>query len=105
MLLNRMVKLLSVSPSSDASKKLDVKLQTDAGREKTVRVGARGMDDFTKTRDETQKARYIKRHQAREDWKLSGVLSSGFWAKHLLWNKESLGASKRDVLERFPSLK
>lgn len=100
-----MPKLLGISPSSDADKKLDVRLQTDSGREKTVRVGARGMDDFTKTKDTEQKARYINRHQAREDWRLSGALSSGFWARWLLWNKESLGASKRDVLERFPSLK
>ena len=96
-----MVKLLSVSPSSDPDKKLDVKLETDSGREKIVRVGARGMDDFTKTRDEEQKARYIRRHQAREDWRLSGILSSGFWAKHLLWNKPTLRGSVADVKSRF----
>ena len=96
-----MVKLLSVSPSSDSEKKLDVKLETDAGREKTVRVGQRGADDFTKTGDEQQKERYITRHAAREDWKLSGILSSGFWAKHLLWNKPSLRASIADTRERF----
>lgn len=96
-----MVKLLSVSPSSNSEKKLDVKLETDAGREKTVRVGARGMDDFTKTRDEAQKARYINRHAAREDWKLSGVLSSGFWARWLLWNKPTLSASVADTKRRF----
>lgn len=97
--------LKSISPSSDSEKKLDVKLETDAGREKTVRVGAKGMDDFTRTKDEAQKSRYITRHAAREDWKLSGALTSGFWARWLLWNKESLSASKADVLRRFPSLK
>ena len=96
-----MVKLLSVSPSSDADKKYDVKLETDSGREKTVRIGAKGMDDFTKTRDEDQKARYIARHAAREDWKLSGALSSGFWSRWLLWNKPTLAASKEDVRRRF----
>jgi hypothetical protein len=96
-----MVKLLSVSPSSDPEKKLDVKLETDSGREKLIRVGARGMDDFTKTHDQEQKERYIRRHAAREDWRLSGVLSSGFWAKHLLWNKPSLRASIADTRNRF----
>lgn len=96
-----MVKLLSVSPSSDADKKLDVKLETDSGREKTVRVGQRGADDFTKTHDEAQKERYIHRHAAREDWRLSGVLSSGFWARWLLWNKPSLAASVTDTKRRF----
>jgi hypothetical protein len=96
-----MVKLLAVKPSSDPDKKLDVKLETDAGREKTVRIGARGMDDFTKTRDEEQKQRYIRRHAAREDWTASGILSSGFWSRWLLWNKPTLEASKKDVRERF----
>ena len=99
--LIRMVKLLSISPSSDADKKYDVKLETASGREKTVRIGAKGMDDFTKTHDEDQKARYIARHAAREDWRLSGVLSSGFWSRWLLWNKPSLAASKEDVKRRF----
>ena len=96
-----MVKLLSVSSSSNPEKKLDVKLETDKGREKTVRVGQRGADDFTKTHDEAQKERYVNRHAAREDWRLSGALSSGFWARWLLWNKPSLSASVTDTKRRF----
>ena len=100
-----MVKLLAVKPSTNPEKKLDVVLQTDSNREKTVRIGQKGADDFTKTGDEAQKQRYINRHRAKEDWKLSGVLSSGFWSRWLLWNKESLSASRADVLQKFPSLK
>jgi len=96
-----MVKLVSVTPSSHPDKKLDVKLETDAGREKHIHVGAKGMDDFTKTKDEEQKKRYIERHRAREDWRLSGILTSGFWAKHLLWNKPTLRESVSDVRDRF----
>lgn len=96
-----MVKLVSVKPSSDPDKKLDVKLETDAGREKTVRIGQRGAPDFTKTGDEAMKERYITRHAAREDWRLSGILTSGFWAKHLLWNKPSLSASIADTRKQF----
>lgn len=96
-----MVKLLSVKRSSDPDKKLDVKLETDSGREKTVRIGARGMDDFTKTKDTEQKERYIARHQAREDWRMSGVLSSGFWSRWLLWNKPTLAGSIADVKGKF----
>ena len=96
-----MVKLQAIKPSSDPEKKLDVVLETDAGREKTVRIGARGMSDFTKHHDEERKARYIARHKAREDWKLSGVLTSGFWSRWLLWNKDTLAESRRDVKERF----
>jgi hypothetical protein len=100
-----MVKLLSIRPSTEPEKKLDVVLQTDSNREKTVRIGQKGADDFTKTKDDAQKQRYINRHSAREDWKLSGVLSAGFWSRWLLWNRETLAASRSDVLQRFPSLK
>jgi hypothetical protein len=96
-----MVKLISVTPSPKPDKKLQVKLETESGREKNIHVGAKGMDDFTKTRDEEQKRRYIERHKAREDWRLSGLLTSGFWAKHLLWNKPTLEASVKDTKERF----
>jgi hypothetical protein len=96
-----MAKLITVTQSSKPDKKLQVKLETEAGREKTIHVGAKGMDDFTKTKDEAQKQRYIDRHRAREDWRLSGLLTAGFWAKHLLWNKPTLEASIRDTKERF----
>lgn len=96
-----MVKLKSVTSSSDPDKKLDVKLETDSGREKTIRIGQRGADDFTKTKDEEQKSRYITRHKAKEDWNLSGLLSSGFWARWLLWNKPTLSESISDVKKRF----
>jgi hypothetical protein len=96
-----MPKILSITPSSDPDKKLDVKLEQESGREKTIRIGAKGMDDFTKTKDEEQKSRYISRHNAREDWTQSGILSSGFWSRWLLWNKPTLQESIRDVKKRF----
>jgi hypothetical protein len=96
-----MVKLLSVTPSDKPEKKLDVKLETDSGREKHIQIGQRGADDFTRTKDEEAKSRYIIRHRKNEDWTQSGILSSGFWAKHLLWNKPTLSASISDVKQRF----
>lgn len=95
------MKLQSVKPSSDPDKKLDVVIEQPSGREKTIRIGAKGMDDFTKTRDEEQKGRYLDRHRANEDWTASGILSSGFWARWLLWNKPTLGGSIADVKKRF----
>lgn len=96
-----MVKLVSVTPSDKPDKKLHVKLESDSGREKNLHIGAKGMDDFTKTHDEAQKQRYIERHRAREDWRLSGLMTSGFWSRWLLWNKPSLSASVQDVKRRF----
>jgi hypothetical protein len=95
------MKLVSVKPSSDPDKKLDVVIEQPSGREKTIRIGQRGADDFTKTGDEEQKERYIARHEAREDWKLSGILTAGFWSKHLLWNRPTLSASISDTKKRF----
>ena len=96
-----MVKLVSVTPSDKPDKKLHVKLESESGREKNLHIGAKGMDDFTKTHDEAQKQRYIERHRAREDWRLSGLMTSGFWSRWLLWNKPSLSASVQDVKRRF----
>lgn len=95
------MKLKSVKPSSDPDKKLDVTIEQPSGREKTIRIGAKGMDDFTKTGSEEQKERYIDRHRANENWTQSGILSSGFWARWLLWNKPTLSASISDVKKRF----
>ena len=96
-----MVKLLSVTPSDKPEKKLQVKLESESGREKNIHIGAKGMDDFTKTKDEEQKQRYLDRHRAKEDWRVSGLMTAGFWSRYLLWNKPSLSASVADVKRRF----
>jgi len=81
---------------------------TETGRAKSIRFGSTGMGDYTifnstegaRVADE-HKERYIKRHQKREDWTKSGILTRGFWAKHLLWNKRSLEESLNDTIKRF----
>ena len=95
------MKLKHFGPSSKPEKKYEVTLEQDTGREKTIHFGAAGMDDFTKTKDEEQKARYINRHKAKEDWRLSGILTAGFWAKNILWNKPSVSESLADTKRRF----
>lgn len=66
---------------------------------KTVRFGAQGYNDYTMTGDNKAKRAYIARHKVTEDW--SNHKTSGFWAKHLLWNKPTLQASIKDVERRF----
>ena len=44
-----------------------------------------------------RKERYEKRHKANEDWSKKGIETSGFWAKHILWNKPTLEGSIKDV--------
>ena len=94
-----MVKLQSFTNSSNPDKKYMVVLIKPDGKTKTIHFGANGMDDFTKTGDIEQKSRYIKRHQAREDW--TNPLTAGFWSKNILWNKSTIKASLADTKSRF----
>ena len=81
------MKLLSVTPSSKPEKKLDAKFETDTGRTKVVSFGSRGMDDYTKTHDKEQRARYLKRHSANEDW--SKKDSPGALSRWILWGEST----------------
>ena len=77
------MKLLSVRPSTRAGKKLMATFETDAGRTKKVYFGAAGMDDYTKTRDVGQRAKYRSRH--RKDLDTGDPTRAGFLAMHILW--------------------
>ena len=44
----------------------------------TIHFGATGYQDYTQHGDETRKAAYLQRHEARETWTLQGVESAGF---------------------------
>lgn len=94
-----MVKLVKVVPSQKSEKKFDAVLETDEGREKVVSFGSKNMDDFTLTKDESQKKRYLARHKARENW--SDPTTPGFWSRWYLWNKPSKNEALRDLRERF----
>ena len=93
------MKLVKIVKSSKADKKLDAHFITDKNRTKIVSFGSAGMDDFTKTKDVEQKARYLQRHSANENW--NSPLTAGFWAKNILWNKPTVGASLADTKRRF----
>jgi hypothetical protein len=95
-----MVELISFSESEKPEKKYKVVL-SDNGRQKTIHFGSRGADDFTLTKDEEQKKRYIARHEAKEDWTASGIKTAGFWARWILWNLTSVRSSLADVKKRF----
>ena len=90
---------VTIQKSSRAGKKYMAKVG-----DKTVHFGATGYEDYTIHKDEKRKASYLARHRTKEDWTLSGVDTAGFWARHLLWNEPSLGASVADINKRFKSL-
>ena len=71
------------------------------GKIRTIHFGNEGSQDFTTSKDPKKKAAYLARHAVREDWTASGVQTSGFWARWILWNKPTIEASLRDVMKRF----
>ena len=66
---------------------------------KIVSFGAKGYEDFTTHKNEERKERYLKRHRTNEDW--NDPLTAGFYARWLLWNKETLQESLKDMNDRF----
>lgn len=98
-----------VKLSGDDKKYKAVLLNTDTGREKSVKFGAAGMQDYTKyykkqgkeVADMKKKA-YIARHsKAGEDWTASGKDTAGFWSLHILWNKPTVASSLASVKRKF----
>ena len=94
-------RFISLSRST-GDKKYEVKLlNTETNRQKTIKFGAVGYDDYTITKDQAKKKSYIARHSVRENWSISGVDTPGFWARWLLWNKPTITASLADIKKRF----
>jgi len=77
------MKLLSVTKLSDGKHKYAATFETDAGRKKTTKFGAVGMDDFTITGDKEQRERYRTRHA--KDLKTGDPSRAGFLSYYILW--------------------
>lgn len=58
---------------------------------KTTHFGASGMSDYTKHNDPERKARYMKRHQKRENW--NDYMSAGSLSRYILWGETTLKKS------------
>jgi len=93
-----MVKVV-IKPSTKSNKKLMAVFTRDNGRTKTTHFGAAGMDDFTKTKNEEQKKRYLDRHRKNENW--NNYESAGALSRWILWNKPTRQASIADYKRRF----
>lgn len=80
------MKLESVHPAHDGVHKYVATFENE-GRKKHTKFGATGMDDYTKTHDKEQRARYIKRHQ--KDMGTGDPTRAGYLAKELLWGEST----------------
>lgn len=94
-----MLQLKTIKRSHRPEKKFDAVFLRD-GREKTVSFGAAGMSDFTKHKNVTRRARYLKRHTGKgEKW--SQPDTAGALSRWILWNKPTFKASVADFRRRF----
>ena len=93
------MRLKTLRRSRNPEKKWDAVFEKE-GKEKVVSFGARGYSDFTKHKNVTRKARYIKRHSGMgEHWNKPDT--PGALSRWILWNKPSLKGSLRDFRKRF----
>ena len=93
------MRLKTLRRSRNPEKKWDAVFEKD-GKEKVVAFGAKGYSDFTKHKNTTRKARYIKRHSGMgEHWNKPDT--PGALSRWILWNKPSLKGSLRDFRKRF----
>lgn len=81
------MKLISIKPSTNPEKKYMAVFETEKGRTKTTHFGQASADDYTKTHDKEQRARYLKRHRANENWEKPDT--AGSLSKHILWGSST----------------
>lgn len=96
----RKLRLKTIRKSHKKEKKFDAVFEFPDGHTKTTPFGARGMSDYTKDKDVTRRARYLKRHAGMgEDWK--DPTTAGALSRWILWNKPTFKASLSDYKKRF----
>ena len=94
------MRLKTIRKSHKKEKKFDAVFVYPDGHQKVVPFGQRGYSDFTKHKDKTRKARYLKRHSGMgEHWNKPDT--PGALSKWILWNKPSFKESLKDFKKKF----
>ena len=94
-----MVKLV-VSNSNKKDKKLKAVFTYDDGKTKTTHFGAKGMDDYTLTKDKKQRAQYRRRH--KKDLNTGDYTRAGYLSYYILWgDSTSRKVNIKDYKRRF----
>jgi hypothetical protein len=90
---------LYITKSTRKNKKYDL---LDSDKKYLLSFGDNRYQDYTIHKNQTRQANYLSRHgKANENWNKSGIYTSGFMSRWLLWNKPTLETSIRDVNKRF----
>ena len=96
----RRLKLKAIRKSHIAEKKFDAVFIKPNGREIVQPFGQKGYSDFTKHKDVTRRARYLRRHKGMgEHW--ADPTSAGALSRWILWNKPTFKSSLADYKRRF----
>tara|TARA_R100000655_G_scaffold42393_3_gene78365 strand:+ start:1595 stop:1882 length:288 start_codon:yes stop_codon:yes gene_type:complete len=91
---------MTVKPSTKPNKKLMAVFTKDNGRTKTTHFGAKGMDDYTITKNTEQRARYRNRH--KKDLNTKDPTRAGFLSYYILWgNSTSRQENIKSYKRRF----
>ncbi len=91
-------KLVSIVSSDKPGKKLKATFKdTETGRTKTTHFGQATADDYTKTHDKEQRARYRQRHA--KDLK-GDPTKAGYLSMYVLWGNST---SVRDNISAYKS--
>jgi hypothetical protein len=86
------MRLISISESPKTDKKLMAVFEnSETGRKKTIHFGAKGMDDYTITKDKAQRERYLTRHVKNENW--ANPVSAGALSRFILWGASTSRAT------------
>jgi len=78
---------MTIKPSTKPDKKLMAVFTKDNGRTKTTHFGAKGMDDYTKTKDKEQRTRYRNRH--KKDLQSKDPTRAGYLSYYILWGEST----------------
>jgi hypothetical protein len=93
------LRLKTIRRSHRKEKKFDAVFEKD-GREIVTPFGQKGYSDFTKHKNVTRRASYLKRHSGMgEHW--NQPTTPGALSRWVLWNKHTLRASIADFKRRF----
>lgn len=93
------MKLLSVVPAKN-DKKYTATFLKDDGKKKTTHFGAKGMDDYTLTKDKEQRDRYRTRH--KKDLETKDPTRAGFLSYYVLWgDSTSFSENLKNYKSRF----
>jgi len=66
---------------------------------KVTHFGQESAPDFTKTRDEAQKKRYLDRHRKNENW--NDYMSAGALSRWILWEKPTRAEAIKSYKKKF----